>query len=174
MLREVVLQYQRRRQFVNVLTPLAPGQAKLFKLTQPRSRLFPRLGRNKTINPSHSIGNQPRTNLCLKILDFSKIEANKLELETEVFALTDIIRQLDSMFRSQVQEKNLTLKFRFGGKCEKYYVGDALRLNQVLVNLVSNAVKFTHSGGIDVFPLMIDLLAFLLLRPRACMSANAS
>ena len=84
------------------------------------------------------------------ILDFSKIEANKLELETEVFALTDIIRQLDSMFRSQVQEKNLTLTFRFGGKCEKYYVGDALRLNQVLVNLVSNAVKFTHTGGIDV------------------------
>ncbi|WP_414829597.1 ATP-binding protein [Alteromonas sp. H39] len=84
------------------------------------------------------------------ILDFSKIEANKLELETEVFALTDIIRQLDSMFRSQVQEKQLTLTFRFGGKCEKYYVGDALRLNQVLVNLVSNAVKFTHTGGIEV------------------------
>ena len=84
------------------------------------------------------------------ILDFSKIEANKLELESEVFALTDIIRQLDSMFRSQVQEKSLTLTFRFGGKCEKYYMGDALRLSQVLVNLVSNAVKFTHAGGIDV------------------------
>ncbi len=84
------------------------------------------------------------------ILDFSKIEANKLELESEVFSLTDIIRQLDSMFRSQAQEKGLKLTFRFGVKCEKYYRGDALRLTQVLVNLISNAVKFTSTGGIDV------------------------
>lgn len=84
------------------------------------------------------------------ILDFSKIEAGKLVLESEVFSLPDILRRLDSMFRAQAQEKGLSLVFRFSGKCDKYYVGDALRLTQVLVNLIGNAIKFTHQGEVEV------------------------
>ncbi|MCU7553230.1 ATP-binding protein [Alteromonas sp. ASW11-19] len=84
------------------------------------------------------------------ILDFSKIEAGKLELESEVFSLPDILRRLDSMFRTQAQEKELSLVFKFAGKCDKYYVGDALRLTQVLVNLIGNAIKFTPQGEVEV------------------------
>ncbi|MDC8831185.1 response regulator [Alteromonas gilva] len=84
------------------------------------------------------------------ILDFSKIEANKLELDVHPFLLTEIIGQIDDLFRTQAESKHLELSIRFGKIHSPYLLGDSLRIRQILANLVSNAIKFTHQGSICV------------------------
>ncbi|NVK58171.1 MAG: response regulator [Alteromonadaceae bacterium] len=85
------------------------------------------------------------------ILDFSKIEANKLELDNHPFLLTDIIGQIDDLFRTQAENKQLRFSVRFGKINHPFLIGDSLRIRQVLSNLISNAIKFTHQGEIFVF-----------------------
>ncbi|MEG3766883.1 response regulator [Alteromonas sp. 14N.309.X.WAT.G.H12] len=80
------------------------------------------------------------------ILDFSKIEAQKLELETVVFSVPDIISQLRDLFIAQADAKGIALQFKFAGKPQPWLKGDSLRLRQILVNLLSNAIKFTPHG----------------------------
>lgn len=82
------------------------------------------------------------------ILDFSKIEANKMNLESVTFSLLEIIGQLDDLFRGQAESKGLSFSCRFGKISQAYFVGDSLRIKQVLANLLSNAIKFTHEGSV--------------------------
>ena len=82
------------------------------------------------------------------ILDFSKIEANKMHLESVTFSLREIIGQLDDLFRGQAESKGLSFSCRFGKISQPYFVGDSLRIKQVLANLLSNAIKFTHEGSV--------------------------
>jgi signal transduction histidine kinase/CheY-like chemotaxis protein len=84
------------------------------------------------------------------VLDFSKIEAGKLELEQHFFLLDDVFGKLSSLLGMKAEEKGLELFFDIGKDTPKALHGDALRLGQVLVNLVNNAIKFTHSGEIVV------------------------
>ncbi len=84
------------------------------------------------------------------ILDFSKIEAGKLELEVSDFMLRDVFDHLADMFRAQVTEKRIELVLCVSEECRYELRGDALRLEQVLMNLISNAVKFTDEGEIEV------------------------
>ena len=84
------------------------------------------------------------------ILDFSKIEANKLELENEDFFLRDIFDHLADLFRTQVSEKNIELIMCTSEECLYELHGDSLRLEQVLLNLIANAIKFTDEGEIEI------------------------
>ncbi len=82
------------------------------------------------------------------ILDFSKIEAGKLEIESIVFYLDDILKDLSDIMTLKASEKGIEFFFSVNKDVPQSLVGDPLRLSQVLTNLVSNAVKFTESGEV--------------------------
>ncbi len=84
------------------------------------------------------------------ILDFSKIEAGKMELEQADFCLGQVLQHVTDLTASKAQEKALDLRFDIGGDVPDALVGDALRLGQVLINLVNNAIKFTARGSITL------------------------
>jgi PAS domain S-box-containing protein len=85
------------------------------------------------------------------ILDFSKIDAGKLELEVSPFILDDVLETLSTVVRVRVQEKKLSLEYVVAQDIPQVLRGDALRLSQVLINLVGNAIKFTDEGSVTVF-----------------------
>ncbi len=84
------------------------------------------------------------------ILDFSKIEAGRLELEQIDFDLEQLLQKLADMVLYRTNEKKLELVFNIHPNVPLSLIGDPLRLEQVLVNLVNNAVKFTEKGQIVV------------------------
>ena len=92
------------------------------------------------------------------ILDFSKIEAGKLTMERVEFALEEVFENLTSVVGMRAHEKGLEVLFRTASDTPLHLVGDPLRLQQVLVNLCSNAVKFTKQGEVVVSakPVRID------------------
>ena len=81
------------------------------------------------------------------ILDFSKIEANKVELEHIRFSIFEVVQHVKNINELKADEKGIALKVHIAPDVPKYVVGDSLRLGQVLINLCSNALKFTSSGG---------------------------
>ncbi len=83
-------------------------------------------------------------------LDFSKIEAGKLELEDQPFVLRSCIQQAIDLMMPTAREKGLRLKFADVPDIQKTVVGDITRLRQILVNLLSNALKFTETGGVEI------------------------
>ncbi|MGB6376319.1 MAG: response regulator [Syntrophobacteria bacterium] len=85
------------------------------------------------------------------ILDFSKIEAGKLDMESVDFTLDEVLDNLASLTSVKVREKeDLEVLFATAPDVPRFLVGDPLRLGQILINLVNNAVKFTDSGEIVV------------------------
>jgi signal transduction histidine kinase/CHASE1-domain containing sensor protein len=89
------------------------------------------------------------TTIINDILDFSKIEAGKLTLENKSFELDELIHHLESDLLVPAQEKNIYLQFKSTIE-HKYWCGDAVRIRQVFLNLIYNAIKFTHKGGVTV------------------------
>jgi len=83
------------------------------------------------------------------LLDFSKIEAGKIELEAGAFDTRTLAEGVE-VFRSLLQDKDVTLHVRVDGPAEGWWGGDVKRIQQILSNLVSNAVKFTERGSIRV------------------------
>lgn len=84
------------------------------------------------------------------ILDFSKIEANKLTIEYIPFDLDEVLSTLADMFAYKAYDKDLEFIINLPANIPTMLIGDPMRLNQVLVNLVSNAIKFTEEGEISV------------------------
>lgn len=84
------------------------------------------------------------------ILDFSKIEANKLTIESIPFDLSEVLSTLADMFAYKAYDKDLEFIINLPSNIPTMLLGDPMRLNQVLVNLVSNAIKFTDEGEINV------------------------
>jgi PAS domain S-box-containing protein len=84
------------------------------------------------------------------ILDFSKIEADKLDLESAPFSLRDVLEEVTDTFRSVVIQKHVELITHALPVVPDRLRGDALRLRQVITNLISNAFKFTHEGEVLV------------------------
>ena len=94
--------------------------------------------------------------LISDVLDFSKIEAGKLTLERRSFKLSDTLAEVERLFRTELRKRNLVLAIVDETAEHPDYpangivVGDALRLQQILANLVSNSVKFTEQGQIQI------------------------
>jgi len=84
------------------------------------------------------------------VLDFSKIESGKLELEAIPFSLDEIVQQVFSMLAVKAEEKGLELLIRFSSAVPRMVVGDPSRLGQILTNLLTNAIKFTDHGEIEL------------------------
>ena len=84
------------------------------------------------------------------ILDFSKIEAGKMELDAQPFALADTIDSVARIARVKAGEKGLNLQVDIDPHLPPLVVGDSLRLHQILLNLTSNAVKFTDRGQVSL------------------------
>ncbi len=84
------------------------------------------------------------------ILDLSKIEAGKLTIEKINFDLSKVINDVITLIEPKVNEKNLKLIVNYNQKVGQYFFGDSLRISQILLNLVGNAVKFTETGSISI------------------------
>ncbi|MBF0447478.1 MAG: PAS domain S-box protein [Magnetococcales bacterium] len=82
------------------------------------------------------------------ILDLSKIESGQLSLEKHPFEPREVIQEIIALFTFISQEKGLSLLSQVDEACPKWLEGDSFRLRQVLINLVSNAIKFTDSGQV--------------------------
>ena len=90
-------------------------------------------------------------NVLNDILDFSKIEAGKLALETVPFALSDVLAHVTDLFTLKASERNLEFVVGTAPGVPDHFVGDPLRLGQVLLNLVNNAIKFTQAGFVQLY-----------------------
>ena len=84
------------------------------------------------------------------ILDYSKIEAGRMQLESIPFRLDEVLDNVASVLLHRVQEKGLELQYVIAPEVPANLRGDPLRLAQILINLVGNAIKFTASGAITV------------------------
>ena len=84
------------------------------------------------------------------ILDFSKIEAGKLSLDSIEFDMFQVIDSVISLVEFSAHDKNIELKVKYTKGISKDFIGDPLRVSQILTNLVGNAIKFTNSGEIEV------------------------
>ena len=89
-------------------------------------------------------------NIIDDILDYSKIEAGKMQIEEIPFELRDEVSLSVELFRAIAEEKKLTIESSINDSVPDKIIGDPFRLRQVLSNLISNAVKFTHQGKIIV------------------------
>ena len=85
------------------------------------------------------------------ILDLSKIEAGKIELLKNHFDLYEMIDILIRNLSVQSDKKGIYLKLFYDSNLTRYVAGDVLRIKQVLVNIIGNAIKFTNKGGISIF-----------------------
>ena len=90
------------------------------------------------------------------ILDFSRIEAGKLQLERREFDLAQTLEETTAIFTGQASRKGLSLSSEIDPSVPSRVWGDRTRLHQVLVNLVSNAVKFTEKGKVDLHVALAD------------------
>jgi signal transduction histidine kinase/CheY-like chemotaxis protein len=93
------------------------------------------------------------------ILDFSKIEAGKLDMEKTGFQLEDVLDNLSTIVSQKAQDKNLEFLIATQHDIPPNLVGDPLRLGQILINLVNNAVKFTERGEVLVSVALEEQLA---------------
>jgi len=89
-------------------------------------------------------------NVLNNILDFSKIESGALEVECVAFDVRDLVESLQRFFNPLAVQKNINLEVSFESKDSLWLRIDPIRLRQVLMNLIGNAIKFTHSGGVFV------------------------
>jgi PAS domain S-box-containing protein len=84
------------------------------------------------------------------VLDLSKIEAGKIEFENHTFDLHELVRSVISVFEAKSSEKGIGLSFYIHHDVPHFISGDAVRLNQILYNLMGNAVKFTDHGKVEL------------------------
>lgn len=111
-------------------TPLDAGQIALVEQQRAASRLL--------------------LSLVGDTLDLGQLDAGQVVLESVCFVLDDVVGRLDLMMSETVNAKGLYLGWRVGDEVPPSLVGDPVRLEQVMLNLLSNAAKFTREGGIDV------------------------
>lgn len=111
-----------------------------------------------------SASTEALTRLTSDILDYARIEAGQLTLEYRQFRLAELILDVDRLMRAQLDGKPVSLNWETDAVADLY--GDAGRLKQILINLIGNAIKFTHQGEVEVRIRVLDndtdplLLAF--------------
>jgi signal transduction histidine kinase/ActR/RegA family two-component response regulator len=118
----------------------------------------------KYVQNIHSAGENLLA-LINDILDLSKIEAGMIQLEDTNFSLRSLLSSIAAMFDEKTKEKNLYLQTEVKENVPDILTGDAVRLTQILVNLLSNGIKFTEKGGVKVIVEAVRLdLAMARLR----------
>ncbi|MEZ4416472.1 MAG: response regulator [Gemmatimonadota bacterium] len=90
------------------------------------------------------------------ILDFSKIEAGALTIDPQPFDLRLAVADVMGMLEVRAREQNNELSVFYAGDCARHVVGDPARIRQVLVNLIGNALKFTHDGQVSLRVQAVD------------------
>lgn len=108
---------------------------------QPQQRFFLDTIRNASANLLVIIND---------LLDFSKIEAGKVSLEYIGFNLGDMLENAVQILKHKAEEKGLTLDYRFDKAVAPVLIGDPYRINQILMNLLSNSIKFTENGKVSI------------------------
>ncbi len=110
--------------------------------------------RDETLNEQtkdylQKIGGSARhlLNLINDILDMSRIESGRMVLHREVFSFSAMLDQINSMVMSQCSDKGLTYECRILNQVDASYIGDDMKLKEVLINILSNAIKFTDAPG---------------------------
>jgi|GEM_PF-3324141 len=105
--------------------------------------------REKLINDLDRIATSGRFLLSLinDVLDISKIDAGKIELKPELYAFKDYLTEIHNIIQPMCEERGLTLEFDTEEPPVEYMVTDRVRLNQVTLNIASNAAKYTNKGG---------------------------
>lgn len=91
------------------------------------------------------------------ILDFSKVEAGQIEFENVTFNLADCLEEVVKLLNFKAEEKHLYLNLKCDDSIPYYLIGDPLRIKQILINLVNNAVKFTNEGGIEIESKLLNI-----------------
>ncbi len=81
------------------------------------------------------------------ILDMSRIESGRMTLRNEEFSFPKLIEQINTIFSGQCKEKALEYNCHISGQLDEFYISDSVKLRQVLINILGNAVKFTNKGG---------------------------
>ena len=81
------------------------------------------------------------------ILDVSRIEAGSFSIKKEEFSLTAMLEQINTMVTSQCKEKGLVYEYKLLNEVSDFYIGDDVKLKQVILNILSNAIKFTDAPG---------------------------
>ena len=84
------------------------------------------------------------------ILDLSKIEAGHLDLASESFSMGDLVDSVRRLFAYQARQKGLSFEVSLAPELKQFFLGDELRIRQILTNLLGNAVKFTERGGVNL------------------------
>ena len=90
------------------------------------------------------------------ILDISKIQSKHMQLNTESCNIQTLITNIESLFSHAVKEKDISLNISIQKEVPPYAMLDIIRIKQVLINIISNAIKFTSNGGIDILVTFID------------------
>ena len=90
-------------------------------------------------------------NIINDILDMSRIESEKMTIRNEEFSFSRALEQVNTIISGQCRDKDLQYECRIRGKIDEYYIGDDMKLRQVMINILGNAVKFTPSGGTVTF-----------------------
>lgn len=85
-----------------------------------------------------------------QILDFSKMEAGKFAGEQVIFSFNNLIREVVEIFEMRAAEKNISMSYSVDPHIPEYLYGDSVSMKQILINLVSNAIKFTDRGSIHI------------------------
>ena len=85
-----------------------------------------------------------------EILDYSKLDAGKVRIERISFNINQIFKELDKTIGLRAREKSIRFVCSLDKECPQFLMGDPVRLNQILINLAGNAIKFTHEGSVEV------------------------
>ena len=103
------------------------------------------------------------------VLDFSKIESGKLELKKYSFDLHSLLKDLQKSSKPLAEEKNIYFKLEYDKSLPRVVYSDSLRIRQILVNLISNALKFTEEGGVSInVKLLNEMTDSYLIRFEVC------
>ncbi|MBN2797077.1 MAG: response regulator [Clostridia bacterium] len=111
------------------------------EITQEQSELI-----EVSINASNGL-----LSVINDVLDFTKLSKDKMVLKDEKFNLRNFVEELLVMFKPSAIEKNLDLNMHIQTEIPEHLIGDTSRLRQLLVNLIGNAIKFTHQGSVDLY-----------------------
>jgi PAS domain S-box-containing protein len=111
----------------------------------------------KKLNDKLIISGENLLGIINEILDFSKIEAGKIELESIPFNIHEVIKRTYSLQEHAAEEKMITFTTRVNQDIGNALIGDPVRIQQVLANLVSNAIKFTQTGEVEVSCQLVEI-----------------